>query len=413
MEENEKKDLEKSESRKNRRIVVGVCSVSALLALATILCVGFKGNAAINGSDTVIVSSNNGISSKGDSTTSSKSSDVSNSSNGDDSSSSSDSKGDDKDNLSSSQSGGESISSSSSSSNGDSSSSSSGSSKGSDSSSSSTSSSSTHVHTFGTTLEVITEATATEVGTKGYKCTGCEVFDTEHIVEYSPFMDNFDWNKALFGDSTLADNAVDYSHATDYTMKIDAFEYSGSSEIKDQYITDAYQKYGNIVYKNHKSYTSSLSTASKEESSYELVESYFQIMDDGTFNNYYRYDEKNTFNLRISEPGYDDFRKRGGEFNLKKLNDSVSAVREKFAKENFQYDAAKGTYSSSFNDFTPVEYEGALSGTIILGFDNGKLVSLDYSYTCSAKTGFNYEVKASVAYSAKELTIPTNITEYK
>ena len=412
MEDKGKKDLEKSGSKKNRRIIVGVCGASMLIALALGLCVGFAGRGAINGGDTTSVSSNSGISSETNSNASSKSSEMTSSSNGDDSSSSSSSKGDDKSSSSNSQSGNQSSSSSSSYSDGDSSSSSSGSSQGGDISSSSSSSSSTHTHTFGTTLEVITEATASKAGTKGYKCTECGAVDTEHTVEYSPFMDSFDWDKALFGDSALADNEIDYSsHATDYTLKIDSFEYSGSSEIKDHYINTSYQKYGNIVHKNNKSYTSSLSIASKEDSSYEFLENYFQIMDDGKFYNYNRSDENNAFKLRTSDPGYDDFRERGGEFNLRNLNDSVFATRTKFAKENFQYDATKGTYSSSFSDFTPVEYEGALSGTIVLGFDEGKLVSLDYSYTCSVRTGFNYEVKASVVYSAGELAIPTNITK--
>ena len=288
-------------------------------------------------------------------------------------------------------------------------------SKGGDSSSSSSSSSSTHTHTFGTTLEVITEATASKAGTKGYKCTECGSFDTEHEVQYQPYMDSFDWNKALFGDSTLADDAIDFSHDSDYTMELEGFQLGGTRGISDKYVSDKIQRYGKTLSKSE-SYESTMAPGTTEKSGQiNQEEKILVLKDDGSLSEYYRGSSEDEYDLSsYDSPSYDSFRESGGEFNLKNLvhdfaGDGAETI---LGKSNFSYNSEKDVYAYSFTNLSFAEISDSSddirSGTVTFGFDFGKLTKLNFSYTCLRDdvAGNSYEIKATISHTSSEIIIP-------
>ena len=110
------------------------------------------------------------------------------------------------------------------------------SSKGDDkgSSSSTSSSTSTHTHTWGTTLQIMTKASKTTVGKKAYQCTSCQQYDTEHEVEYTPYIDSYNW-----------DDVIKFSG--DYETSETSFEYEGSLSYYDRHHVISKARHGDVT----------------------------------------------------------------------------------------------------------------------------------------------------------------------
>ena len=54
-----------------------------------------------------------------------------------------------------------------------------------------------HTHTWSTNLEIETKASEYTLGKKAYKCTLCGEFDTSREVEYTPYMNSYNWDEGF------------------------------------------------------------------------------------------------------------------------------------------------------------------------------------------------------------------------